>query len=90
MITVVVIGAVAAAAMFVILLKLSPNEPKKVEKMEKGDILKQLLALSELEARTAKAQTAIPAAKVQPANVARPAKSPEIKPAEKTSECLGC
>ena len=90
MITVVVIGAVAAAAMFVILLKLSPNEPKKAEKMEKGDILRQLLALSKLEARSAKAQTAIPPAKVQPANVARPGKSPEIKPTEKTSECLGC
>ena len=89
MFTIILIGAVAAAAMFVILLKLSPNETKKAEKMEKGDILKQLLALSELEARTAKA-TAIPAAKVQPANLARPAKSPEIKPAEKTSECLGC
>ena len=90
MITVVVIGAVAAAAMFVILLKLSPNESKKAEKAEKGDILKQLLALSELETRTTKAQTAIPPAKVQSANVARPAKSPEIKPTEKTSECLGC
>jgi hypothetical protein len=89
MITVVVIGAVAAAAMFVILLKLSPNEPKKVEKMEKGDILKQLLALSELEAPTAKAKATLPQARPQSAN-AHPPKSGEIKPAEKTSECLGC
>jgi hypothetical protein len=88
MITVVVIGAVAAAAMFVILLKLSPNE-SKVEKMEKGDILKQLLALSELEAPTAKAKATLPQARPQSAN-AHPPKSGEIKPAEKTSECLGC
>ena len=90
MITIVLIGAVAAAAMFAILLKLSPSELKKAEKMEKGDIIKQLLALSELESRTAKVKTAVPPAKVQPANAARPAKSSEIKPAEKTSECLGC
>ena len=90
MLIIVLIGAVAAAAMFVILLKLSPTDPKKAEKMDKGDILKQLLALSELESRTAKANTAVSPAKAQPANVARPAKSSEIKPAEKTSECLGC
>jgi hypothetical protein len=91
MFTIILVGAVAAAAMFVILLKLSPSEHKKAEKMEKGDIIKQLLALSELESRTAKAKTALPPAKAQPANAARPAaKSPEIKPAEKTSECLGC
>lgn len=90
MITIVLIGAVAAAAMFAILLKLSPSELKKAEKMEKGDIIKQLLALSELESRTAKAKTAVPRAKAQPENAARPAKSSEIKPAEKTSECLGC
>ncbi len=90
MITIVLIGAVAAAAMFAILLKLSPGQPKKAEKMEKGDILKQLLALSELENRTAKAKTAVSPAKPRPENAARSAKSPEIKPAEKTSECLGC
>jgi hypothetical protein len=90
MITIVLIGAVAAVAMFAILLKLSPSEAKKAEKLEKGDIIKQLLALSELEARTAKAKTGVPQAKPQPENPARPGKSPEIKPAEKTSECLGC
>lgn len=90
MFTIILIGAVAAAAMFVILLKLSPNDPKKAEKMEKGDILKQLLALSELEARTAKTKTAPQQAKPQAEYPVRPAKSSEIKPAEKTSECLGC
>ncbi|HKW25000.1 MAG TPA: hypothetical protein VJN48_04405 [Terriglobales bacterium] len=90
MITIVLIGAVAAAAMFAILLKLSPSGPKKAEKLEKGDILKQLLALSELESRAAKAKTVVPPAKAQPANTTLPAKSPEIKPSEKTSECLGC
>jgi hypothetical protein len=87
---IILIGAVAAAAMFVILLKLSPTEPKKAQKMEKGDILKQLLALSELEARTATAKTPVPQAKPQAEHPVRPARSPEIKPAEKTSECLGC
>ncbi|HKW67826.1 MAG TPA: hypothetical protein VJP04_11095 [Terriglobales bacterium] len=90
MLIIVLIGAVAAAAMFVILLKLSPTESKKAEKMEKGDIIKQLLALSELESRTAQAKTVVPPAKLQPENAACPAKPPEIKPAEKTSECLGC
>ncbi|HJS99200.1 MAG TPA: hypothetical protein VJ756_08920 [Terriglobales bacterium] len=90
MFTIILIGAVAAAAMFVILLKLSPSEPKRAHKMEKGDIIKQLLALSELENHSAKAKIAASHAKPQPENAARPAKSPEIKPAEKTSECLGC
>jgi hypothetical protein len=90
MLIIVLIGAVAAAAMFVILLKLSPTEPRKAEKMEKGDIIKQLLALSELEARTATAKPAVPQAKPQAEPAVRPAKSPETKPAEKTSECLGC
>ncbi|HYL94872.1 MAG TPA: hypothetical protein VET69_03620, partial [Terriglobales bacterium] len=84
MLIIVLIGAVAAAAMFVILLKLSPTEPKKAEKMKRGDIIKQLLALSELESRTAEAKTVVPPAKPQHENAARPAKSPEIKPAEKT------
>jgi hypothetical protein len=48
-IIIVVIGAVTALAMFAILWKLSTRQPKKAEKLEKGDILKQLLALSELE-----------------------------------------
>jgi hypothetical protein len=90
MITVVIIGAVAAVAMFAILLKLSPSEPKKAEKLEKGDIIKQLLALSELEDRTVNTKAAIARARPQPESAARPPKSPEIKPAEKTSECLGC
>ena len=90
MFTIILIGAVAAAAMFVILLKLSPSEPRKAEKLEKGDIIKQLLALSEVEARAAKAKPAVSPAKVPPENSVRAAKSPDIKPAEKTSECLGC
>jgi hypothetical protein len=90
MFTIILIGAVAAAAMFVILLKLSPSEPKKAEKMEKGDIIKQLLALSELEARTSKTKTGLPEAKPQAEHAVRPAKSAELKPTEKTSECLGC
>lgn len=54
MITIVLIGAVTTLAMFAILLKLSAGEPKKAEKLEKGDVIKQLLALSELEERGAK------------------------------------
>ncbi|HEV2114971.1 MAG TPA: hypothetical protein VGR48_03025 [Terriglobales bacterium] len=90
MITIIIIGAVTALAMFAILMKFCASEPKSTEKLDKGDIIKQLLALSELENRTVKAKTAVPRAKPQPENAARPAKSPEIKPAEKTSECLGC
>lgn len=90
MITIVLVGAVTALAMFAILMKLYAGEPKGAEKLDKGDIIKQLLALSELENGTTKAKTALPHPKPQPDNSARPAKSPEIKPAEKTSECLGC
>ena len=90
MVTIIIIGAVTALAMFAILMKFCAGEPKSTEKLDKGDIIKQLLALSELESRTAKAKTDVPRAKPQPENAARPAKSLEIKPAEKTSECLGC
>jgi hypothetical protein len=89
MITIIIIGAVTALAMFAILMKFCASEPKSTEKLDKGDILKQLLALSELENRTAKAKTAVAPPKL-PENAARPAKSAEIKPAEKTTECLGC
>lgn len=60
MITIVLVGAVTALAMFAILLKLSAGKPKKAEKLEKGEVIKQLLALSELEERNAKAKSSMP------------------------------
>ena len=43
------LGVVAALAVFAILAKTCAGEPKRAEKREKGEILKQLLALSERE-----------------------------------------
>jgi hypothetical protein len=90
MITILFVGAVTAFAVFAILAKVWAGGPQVAEKMEKGDIIKQLLALSELENRSAQTKRSAPAAKPQPDNVPRPAKSPETKPVEKASECLGC
>lgn len=85
MTTIVVIGAVTALAVFAILLKLGTRQPKKAEKLEKGDILKQLLALSELEERGAKPKSSIPPrpARVEKAIEAR--KSPPAKAIGRTS-----
>ncbi|MGE5206075.1 MAG: hypothetical protein ACM3PW_10695 [Chlamydiota bacterium] len=81
MIIIVVIGAVTALAMFAILLKLGTHQPNKAEKLEKGDILKQLLALSELEERGAK-PTPRPA-RVE--NASQAPKSPPPKAIGRTS-----
>lgn len=92
MITIVIIGTVTALAMFAILLKLFAGNPPETENLQKGDIIKQLLALSELESRTGKKSTppAQPRTE-QVGNNTRPAKpSGDTKPMEKTSECLGC
>ena len=43
------IGAVTALAVFAVLAKTCAGEPKRAEKWEKGEIIKQLLALSERE-----------------------------------------
>ncbi|HYL16759.1 MAG TPA: DUF2934 domain-containing protein [Terriglobales bacterium] len=42
-------GVVIALAVFAILAKACAGEPKRAEKWEKGEIIKQLLALSECE-----------------------------------------
>jgi hypothetical protein len=42
-------GVVTALAVFAILAKTCAGEPKRAEKSEKGEIIKQLLALSERE-----------------------------------------
>jgi hypothetical protein len=42
-------GAVTALAVFAILLKTGAREPKRAEKEEKAEIIKQLVALSERE-----------------------------------------
>ena len=44
-----IIGAATALAVFAILAKTYADEPKRAEKSEKGEIIKQLLALSERE-----------------------------------------
>ena len=54
MITVALIGAVTAVAVFAILVKVFAGDPPGTEKLQKADIIKQLLALSELENPPAK------------------------------------
>jgi hypothetical protein len=49
MIGIVFIGVVTALAVFAILAKTCARGPKKAEKWEKGEIIKQLLALSDGE-----------------------------------------
>jgi len=49
MIGIVFIGVVTALAVFAILAKTCAGGPKKAEKWEKGEIIKQLLALSDGE-----------------------------------------
>jgi hypothetical protein len=49
MIGIVFIGVVTALAVFAILAKACAGGPKKAEKWEKGEIIKQLLALSDGE-----------------------------------------
>jgi hypothetical protein len=81
MIATVVTGAVTALAMFAILLKLGTRQPKKAEKLAKGDILKQLLALSELETHGAKPTPRL--ARVE--NASQVPKSPPPKAIGRTS-----
>src|SRR5678815_5089711 len=45
----VFMGVVTAVAVFAILAKTCAGEPKRAEKWDKGEIIKQLLALSERE-----------------------------------------
>ena len=49
MTSILCIGVVIALAGFVIVLKTGARQPKKAQKWEKADIMKQLLALSERE-----------------------------------------
>ena len=82
--------ALGALAILVLLLvmRLFPSKPKRAEKWEKAEIMKQLLALSEEEenrrlgapvSRT-KAQSARPAARTTPAPV-----KASVKPAPKVA-----
>ncbi len=88
MITVIVIGAVTALAMFAILAKMFAGEPEGTEKLQKGDILKQLLALSELEGAAAKSPSPV-RPRPQSNHSAQPGKSPQLKPTEKTPNSVG-
>ncbi len=49
MTSILCIGVVIALAGFVIVLKTCARQPKKLQKWEKADIMKQLLALSDSE-----------------------------------------
>lgn len=83
MITIVLVGAVTALAMFAILIKMCAGETKKAEKTEKGAIIKQLLALSELENPKAVVRTPAP----PPAKAKPPQKTAQTP--ENASECVG-
>jgi NADH:ubiquinone oxidoreductase subunit 6 (subunit J) len=87
MITIIVIGAVAALAMFAILMKLCAGEPKETEKLQKGDIIKQLLALSELESGAVKTKTPVLAHPPQTDNASQTGKSSHTKAIGRTT-CL--
>jgi hypothetical protein len=52
MISILLIGLATALLAFAIMAKVRANEPKKAKRAEKAEIMKQLLALSELESRT--------------------------------------
>jgi hypothetical protein len=65
--TVIAYGVMAIAG-FVLLMAWATHKPKRAEKWEKAEIMKQLLALSEQEARGRQAATA---ARTRPA-VSRP------------------
>ena len=58
MTTIWIIGLAAALAGFVFLSKMWRNEPQKAKKGEKAEIIRQLLALSDLE--SGKSPTATP------------------------------
>ena len=49
MISMLVIGLLVALAAYFILAKTWGDDPKKAKKQEKGEIIRRLLALSELE-----------------------------------------
>jgi len=87
MITIIVVGTVAALAMFAILLKLFAGDPPETEKLQKGDIIKQLLALSELEDGAVKTKAPVPP-RPQPAdNASKPDKSSHTNAVGRTT-CL--
>ncbi len=88
MITVIVIGAVTALAMFAILAKMFAGEPEGTEKLQKGDILKQLLALSELDGGAGMSTSPV-RPRPQPDHSAQPGKSPQLKPTEKIPSLVG-
>jgi len=52
MITIVLVGVASFLAVFAIILKARTAKPKKTEKWEKAQIMKQLLALSERQEMT--------------------------------------
>ena len=52
MITIVLVGVASLLAVFAIILKARAAKPKKTEKLERAEIMKRLLALSEGQAMT--------------------------------------
>jgi hypothetical protein len=67
MISIVFIGVVTALAVFAILARMSAVKPKKAEKWEKAEIIKQLLALSDGE-DSISASASPPAKSLHPAS----------------------
>lgn len=78
MTTVIVIGVVTAIAMFAILAKMFAGEPEGTEKLQKADIIKQLLALSELESGVARSTSVVPP-RPHPDNAIRPGKPADTR-----------
>jgi hypothetical protein len=76
MITVALIGAVTAIAVFAILMKVFAGDPPGTEKLQKADIIKQLLALSELENPPAKGPARLPVPSARPVRPTTNATSP--------------
>lgn len=69
MVSLLFIGVVTALAVVAILVKICAGGPKKAEKWEKGEIIKQLLTLSERE-NGISAATSPPARSLRPASAA--------------------
>lgn len=46
---ILIVGLVTALVLYVVLAKMWGNEPKKAKKQERAEIMRQLLALSDLE-----------------------------------------
>lgn len=85
MITIVVVGIVTAVAVFAILMKLFAGESQATEKLQKGDIIKQLIELSELENPGGKSSKPVRAQTANAAGLAPRGGSSDLKPGGKIS-----